>query len=153
MAAGNKNLRPFTSKTAKAAGKKGGVASGKTRRSRKTMRELLKSLLELPLKDPKNDPLVQLDCLAQAKGANLTVEEGVLIMQIQKALTGSTQAACFLRDTAGEQLKAANNNTEEEAVIADDGFVKAVKRSAKNIWSDADGDKKTKATNKAKHKV
>ena len=40
-----KNLRSFTSETAKTAGKKGGQASGKTRRRKKQVREIARTLL------------------------------------------------------------------------------------------------------------
>lgn len=46
------NLKPFASaEEARKSGSKGGIASGKARREKKTMRELLEMALQTPLKD------------------------------------------------------------------------------------------------------
>lgn len=42
------------------------------------------------------------DHLAALKGKNITVQDALMIAQIQKALKGDTTAAVFIRDTAGQ---------------------------------------------------
>ena len=53
--AGTNNLNPVRSvEEAKAKGRNGGIASGKTRRERKAMKETLAALLSMPLKKGKS---------------------------------------------------------------------------------------------------
>lgn len=84
-------------------GKKGGKASGETRRVRRDMKESLNILLSLAVKsgeviDP-NDKSI----LSEVKGKNLTVSDAILVAQIQKALKGDLKAAEFVRDTVGQK--------------------------------------------------
>lgn len=83
-------------------GRKGGIASGEAKRKKKAMRERLEILLELPLKAGKGVDLEVIKNFAALKGKNITVQDAMMIAQIQKALKGDTNAAAFVRDTAGE---------------------------------------------------
>ena len=85
------------------AGRKGGIASGEAKRRKKAMRERLEVLLELPLKSGKRADLDNIKNLTALKGANITVEDAMMLAQIQKALKGDTAAAIFVRDTVGEK--------------------------------------------------
>jgi hypothetical protein len=85
------------------AGRKGGIASGEAKRRKKAMRERLEVLLELPLKSGKRADLESIKNLTALKGANITVQDAVMLAQIQKALKGDTSAAIFVRDTVGEK--------------------------------------------------
>jgi hypothetical protein len=85
------------------AGRKGGIASGEAKRRKKAMRERLEVLLELPLKSGKRADLDNIKNLTALKGANITVEDALMLAQIQKALKGDTAAAIFVRDTVGEK--------------------------------------------------
>jgi hypothetical protein len=84
-------------------GRKGGIASGEAKRRKKAMRERLEVLLELPLKSGKSADLDSIKNFAALKGKNITVQDAMMIAQIQKALKGDTTAAAFIRDTAGEK--------------------------------------------------
>ena len=84
-------------------GRKGGIASGEAKRRKKAMRERLEVLLELPIKSGKRADLESIKNLTALKGANITVEDAVMLAQIQKALKGDTAAAVFVRDTVGEK--------------------------------------------------
>lgn len=84
-------------------GRKGGIASGEAKRRKKAMRERLEVLLELPLKSGKKADLDNIKNFTALKGANITVEDAVMLAQIQKALKGDTAAAVFVRDTVGEK--------------------------------------------------
>ena len=83
-------------------GRKGGIASGEAKRKKKAMRERLEILLELPMRTGKGAELENIKNFAALKGKNITVQDAMMIAQIQKALKGDTTAAAFVRDTAGE---------------------------------------------------
>jgi hypothetical protein len=84
-------------------GRKGGIASGEAKRRKKAMRERLEVLLELPLKSGKSADLDNIKNLAALKGKNITVQDAIMLAQIQKAMKGDTTAAAFVRDTVGEK--------------------------------------------------
>lgn len=85
------------------AGRKGGIASGEAKRRKKAMRERLEILLELPMKSGKGTDVEEIKNWAALKGKNITVQDAMMIAQIQKALKGDTTAAAFVRDTAGQK--------------------------------------------------
>lgn len=82
--------------------RKGGIASGKARREKKLFRETLEALLTMPMKDGKNASVDEIKNFAAIKGANISVQEAILIAQVQKAMKGDTRAAEYVRDTIGE---------------------------------------------------
>lgn len=83
-------------------GRKGGIASGEAKRKKKAMRERLEILLEMPMKDGRSADIEAIKNFAAIKGKNITVQDAMMIAQIQKALKGDTTAAAFVRDTAGQ---------------------------------------------------
>ena len=83
-------------------GRKGGIASGEAKRAKKAMRERLEILLELPMKAGREADIETIKNFAALKGKNITVQDAMMIAQIQKALKGDTTAAAFVRDTAGQ---------------------------------------------------
>lgn len=87
--------------------KKGGIASGKSRREKKAMKDTLNDLLSMPLKSGKAADVETIKNLAALKGKNITVQEAIMLAQIQKALKGDTKAAEYIRDTSGQKLKEA----------------------------------------------
>ena len=104
--AGKDNLKPVRSEVeARAKGKAGGIASGKARRERKAMKETLEALLSMPLKNGKATDLDTIKNLATLKGKNITVQEAIMLAQIQKAMKGDTRAAEFVRDSSGNKPK------------------------------------------------
>lgn len=84
-------------------GRKGGIASGEAKRRKKAMRDRLEILLELQMKPGKGADLESIKNFAALKGKNITVQDAMMLAQIQKALKGDTAAATFIRDTAGEK--------------------------------------------------
>ncbi len=62
------------------------------------MQNMLNAILDMPLKKGK---LQQIRNLSEVKGKNITVEQAILLAQINKALKGNTAAAVFIRDTSG----------------------------------------------------
>ena len=101
------NLIVPSSEEARKYGAKGGIASGKARREKKAMKETLETLLKMPLKSTKYDDIEKIHSLAAIKGKNITVQEAIMLAQIQKAMKGDTRAAEFVRDSSGNKLKEA----------------------------------------------
>lgn len=84
---------------------KGGIASGIARRERKAMKDTLAELLSMPLKPGKSTSIEAIRNLASVKGKNITVQEAIMLAQIQKAMKGDTRAAEFVRDSSGNKPK------------------------------------------------
>lgn len=61
----------------------------------------------MPLKSTKYDDIEKIQSLAAIKGKNITVQEAIMLAQIQKAMKGDTRAAEFVRDSSGNKLKEA----------------------------------------------
>ena len=82
---------------------KGGKARAKKQKERKTFQEIAKTILGLAMGSGKTANLDKIKSIADLKGVNLTVEEGIILQQAMKALKGDRFAAEFIRDTAGER--------------------------------------------------
>lgn len=92
-----------TKEEQKAIARKGGIASGKARREKKLMRETLDVLLSMPIKNGKFADVDSIRNFAAIKGKNISVQEAIMIAQIQKAMKGDTRAAEYVRDTIGQK--------------------------------------------------
>jgi hypothetical protein len=88
----------FTSENAAENGRKGGIASGQARREKKAMRERIQELLEMSVSAGDIDDFTN---IKDTKGKNLTVQDAIIVAQVQRALKGDIRAVEFLRDTAG----------------------------------------------------
>lgn len=98
------NLNPVRSEEeARRKGRAGGIASGRARREKKMMRETLDMLLALPLKGGKVADVETIRNYAALKGKNISVQEAILIAQVNKAMKGDTRAAEYVRDTMGQK--------------------------------------------------
>lgn len=98
------NLNPVRSEDeARRKGRAGGIASGKARREKKMMRETLDMLLSMPMKNGKSTDVENIRSFAALKGKNISVQEAILIAQVQKAMKGDTRAAEYVRDTMGQK--------------------------------------------------
>lgn len=76
------------------------------------MREKAKELFSLPL---KNGDLDVLETLDDVSGANMTVEQAVLLKQMQAAMRGDTEAALFLQSVIGEEQEESEDTAITEA--------------------------------------
>ena len=104
--ANKENLRVPTSIEARRNGKKGGIASGKSRRRRKLLRECLDELLAREYTQG---------------GTTLTGSEALAAALMKKAMKGDVKAFEALRDTAGEKpVERIESNTEIVVNWADD---------------------------------
>ena len=81
------------------------------------MREKAKELFNLPITDGELDVL---GSLTDAKGANVTVEQRILLSQMQAAMKGSTEAAMFLQNVIGEESDISDDTAISEAAKAGD---------------------------------
>lgn len=148
------NLIVPSSEEARKNGAKGGIASGKARREKKAMKDTLETLLAMPLKDGLAAGLEEIQSLASVKGKNITVQEAIMLAQIQKAMKGDTRAAEYIRDTSGNKMReglldyeeqkaridklraeTARIKGEEQGETQDDGFIEAL-RGAVDVWQD-----------------
>lgn len=134
--ANEENLIPMNKRTKKEQREiaiKGGKASGEARRRKRTMRENLEMMLALPLKGGKSDNIEDAKSLQSFSKANMTVEQAIIMAQIQKAAKGDLYAFEAIRDLIGEkvtksEVSVQNNNnpfdgltTEElKKLVADD---------------------------------
>lgn len=94
---GYPNLRTPTTEEARAIGQKGGIASGESRRRRKTFRESLLTILSMAPDDPE---VVE---HLKALGLDPTFQTAIDLAQAKVAAKGDTDAARFIRDTVGEK--------------------------------------------------
>ena len=84
-------------------GKKGSAKANETRKRKRAMRETLEVFLSMPLKAGKEYNIEKIKNFASLKGKNITVNEALMIAQIQKALKGDTNALEFIRDMVGQK--------------------------------------------------
>ena len=82
--------------------KKGGQASGQTRRKRKTFREVFTTLLPM---DINSDKITEIADVIKDINPQMTAEQAIAMAQIYKAIKGDTHAAEFVRDTVGDKPK------------------------------------------------
>lgn len=87
--ANEQNLKVPTSSEARENGKKGGIASGESRRNKKLLRECLEILLEKEITDKS--------------GKTMTGAEAMAVKVFQQALKGDLKAFEVVRDTAGQK--------------------------------------------------
>lgn len=80
-----------------------GIASGIARREQRTFKDTLQTLLSLSLKSGESVDIQQIQSMADLKKKNISVQEAILIAQIQKAIKGDTTAAVYVRDTSGQR--------------------------------------------------
>jgi hypothetical protein len=93
--ANEQNLRPFTSEQSREAavknGRKGGKATAKKNKERKTFREGLLLLLNEPLKDKSGNV------------TDNTTQDAIIAALVKRAANGDTRAFEMIRDTIGEK--------------------------------------------------
>ncbi len=112
--ANEKNLIPFNKRTEneqREYAKRGGKKSGEVRRNKKAMKETMKMLLNLDLPECEGkEELKQLGLQEE----DLTLQTGILVNQVKKALSGNLDSAKFVRDTSGEYIGAEEEKEEVE---------------------------------------
>lgn len=100
--ANEQNLRVPTSKEARENGRKGGIASAKARKEKKSMRELMNILLELPVSDKNKATMETLGIKdEQLQNNKMLVAVGLM----KRAITGDPRAIEVMCGVAGELEK------------------------------------------------
>lgn len=82
---------------------KGGKASGVARRRKKEMREQLEILVSLSMGQGKKADIEKAKNIKDFSKENITVEQAMLLAQVQKALKGDPVAFEMIRDLLGEK--------------------------------------------------
>jgi hypothetical protein len=96
-----------------------GIASGKARRERKALNDTLNELFSMPIKDGNLNDLESIKSLASIKGKNITVQEAVVLAQIQKALKGDQKAARLLFELLCNNVTGTNGQAESHNALID----------------------------------
>ena len=139
------NLKPPRStEEARERGKKGGIASGRARRERKSIREGFNAILAAPVKDKIT--LAELKSAGADKNA-----QGLLLLRIyQQAINGDMQAAKLLLTAIGEADPVASEATKAKIDLAylrlemmaqiyeqiepDSNFLEALMATVPDVW-------------------
>ena len=117
MAGGRENLKVPTSEEARENGRKGGLASAKSKRYKKNLQNLANALLEADHLDPEMNATLEAMGLEKSNGAAMLT---ALFQKVMSGKKGSEQAARFLRDTSGQAPKVVAQIVTTEGMTADD---------------------------------
>lgn len=114
--ANEENLRVLTSEEARIIGRKGGKASVKARREKKTAKELMSYLLSLPIDEGK--PKDKFKSLKDIKGKNITALTAGLVNLTKDVMQGDKKAIELALRISGEMVEQIQVNTTDETVEA-----------------------------------
>ena len=109
--ANNENLIPFNKRSVREAreyGRRGGKASGESRRKKADFRKTLNALLTAEIDSPEWTPLLN------ALGLDSTLESAVNAAIIREALAGNVKAYIAIRDTLGQTTKSEEDLEEQK---------------------------------------
>jgi len=113
----NENLIPITeqnkSKTREEISenaRKAGIASGIARREKKTMLETLEMFMSMPLKEGQLADLKNIKSIRDVNGQNISVQEGIVMAQVAKALKGDIKSAQFVAEMFAKQAESETAN-------------------------------------------
>lgn len=94
----------------------GGRASGKKRRQKKAMRDAWEAIRRLPLTDEQATDIKTLRSAAELRGANITVEQAVVLAIVNKALGGDAKAFQTLMDLTADRERLESMAAEKTAL-------------------------------------
>lgn len=100
-----KSFSDMTPEQRREYGRIGGIKSAQVKKEKRAMKETLDILLSMPLKDKKCYDVEDIKNFAALKGKNISIQDAILIAQVQKALHGDLNSAEFIRDTSGQKPK------------------------------------------------
>ena len=130
--ANEENLVPFTSdqsrEQAVSNGRKGGIRSGEVRRQNADMRKRLKEIVNMALRDGDID---EITTLADAKSANLSISDALLVKLVAMALGGNIKAMNTLMGMLGTD----NTEAQEASQSSSNSFVQALNGTAAEVWA------------------
>lgn len=152
MAHGRENLVPFNKRSkdeARKCGSKGGKASGEARRKKADFRNTLNAILTTEVDIPEWTPILD------ALGLDNTLETVINAAMVREAMCGNVKAYMAIKDVLGQTSKSeadleeqkvrmsavkAKMGVDEEGESEDDGFLDALKGSAKDDWAEEEGE-------------
>lgn len=105
------NLRKPTSAEARENGKRGGLASVQSRKSKKAMREAWEAIRNIPIKAGELTDLEEIQSIVQLCGANITIEQAAVLAVAKKAMKGDVDAFKAL-------VKLTDNSARTEEIAA-----------------------------------
>lgn len=129
--ANEENLIPMSERSkaeARELGRKGGKKSGEVRSANAEMRKRLEQIVKMTLKEGKAD---KIKTLADAKGANLTISDALLVKLVTMALAGNIKAMNKLMEMLGMDSPAPPEAPQEQS----NSFVTALNESAGEVWA------------------
>lgn len=147
--ANSENLRRLTPSEAREYGRRGGKASGASRRRKADFRKTLNALLTAEIDSPEWTPVLE------ALGLESTLEAAVNAAMIREALNGDVKAYLAIKDVLGQTSKSDTDLEEQKLRMAatkakmgvddgegdqDDGFLDALKSTVEEDWADEDGE-------------
>ena len=129
--ANEENLIPMSERSkeeARELGRIGGIRSGEVRKQNADMRKRLKEIANMALRDGKID---EITTLADAKNANLSISDALLVKLVAMALGGNIKAMNTLMGML------ANDPTEaqEAPQSVTSGFIDALTSTATEVWA------------------
>ena len=135
--ANEENLIPMSERTkdeARELGRKGGIESGRVRKQNADLKKRLKEIANMALRDGDIDDI---KTLADAKTANLSISDALLVKLVAMALGGNIKAMNTLVGMLG------NDNTEaqEAPQSVTSGFIDALNGTAAEVWANEEAPK------------
>ena len=130
--ANEENLIPMSerSKTeARELGRKGGIESGKVRKQNADLKKRLKEIVNMAMREGKID---EITTLADAKNANLSIADALLVKLVLMALNGNVKAMNTLMGMLGTDPTEA----QETPQSVTSGFIDALNGTAAEVWAD-----------------
>ena len=95
------------------AGRKGGIASGESKRRKREAKEIMEILLSMQIKGGKGSDIEGIKNFMDMQGKNITVEEAMHLKVVQKALKGDLnaydRALAIVGDKPAEKVKVEAN--------------------------------------------
>lgn len=126
--ANEQNLRPGEYKLTQEEAKKGGKRSGEVRSMNAAMRKRLEQIVKMTLKDGRKDNIKN---LAEAKGANLTISDALLVKLVTMALSGNIKAMNKVLELIGMEGQELPKAPQEQS----NGFIEALNHTAAEVWA------------------
>lgn len=108
--------------------RKAGKRSGEVRSANAEMRKRLEQIVKMTLRDGKADKIKN---LADAKGANLTISDALLVKLVTMALSGNIKAMNKLMELIGMD----SQEPPEAPQSASNSFIQALNDSAAEVWA------------------
>ena len=130
--ANEENLIPMSERSkaeARELGRKGGIESGKARKQKADMKKRLQEIVGMALRDGKID---KIKTLADAKSANLSISDALLVKLVLMALNGNIKAM----NTLMGMLESDPTEAQEAPQSVTSGFIDALNGTAQEVWAD-----------------